>query len=196
MYRVGDLTHLRYRTTSPLKLCRQRSNGSLSSVNGDAICRAWIGKSQDIDLNSRHVGSNLFRTNRRWWLSICSITPGKLRAIRLHRQLYICSRSSFQAVLCHACEVFQSNHCDYNCISSKTLLNNFHPSPRGCYRVWSMGRQLLKDLVCICPALSELKQPQALSHLLRIRPEYEAVAQSARSAWPYHGHYNVRLLTS
>ena len=164
------------------------SIGSLLSAHGNAIWRAWIGISQDIDLNSRHVGSNLFRTNRRWWLSICSITPGKLRAIKLHRQLYICSRSPFQAVLCHVCEVVQSNHCDYNCISSKTLLNNFHPSPRGCHWVWSMGHQLVIYLVCICLALSELKQPQTLSHLLRIRPEYEAVAQSARSAWPYHGH--------
>ena len=160
------------------------SNESLLSVHRNAIWRAWIGISQDIDLNSRHVGSNLFRTNRRWWLSICSITPGKLRAMRLHRQLYICSRSSFQAVLCHACEVFQSNHCDYNCISSKTLSNNFRVSPRGCHRVWSMGHHLVISLVRICPALSKQKKPQALFHLLDIRPEYKAVAHSTRSAGP------------
>ena len=81
------------------------SNGSLLSVDGNAIWRAWIGTSQDIDLNSRHVGSNLFRTNRRWWVSICSITPGKFRATKLLRQLQICSRSPLRAVLCHACEV-------------------------------------------------------------------------------------------
>ena len=100
-----DLTHLTYGTTSLWKICRQMSNESLLSAHGNAIWRAWIGISQDIDLNSRHVGSNLFRTNRRWWVSICSTTPGKVCAIKLPRQLQICSRSPLRAVLCHACEV-------------------------------------------------------------------------------------------
>ena len=64
-----------------------------------------MGTSQDIDMNSRYVGSNLFQTNRFWWLSICSITPGKLRAIKLHIQLQIGSRFSMQAVIGHDCKV-------------------------------------------------------------------------------------------
>ena len=64
-----------------------------------------MGTSQDIDMNSRYVGSNLFQTNRLWWLSICSIIPGNLRAIKLHIQLQTGSRSSMQAVIGHDCEV-------------------------------------------------------------------------------------------
>ena len=175
----------------PYKICRQMSNGSLLSVDGNAIWRAWIGTSQDIDLNSRHVGSNLFRTNRRWWLSICSITPGKLRAINSTDSYTYAVDPLFKLFCVMLAKLFsRSNHCDYNCISSKTLSNNFQVSPRGCYQVWSMGHQLVISLVCICPALSKQKMPQALFHLLRIRPEYKykAVAHSTRSARPCHGH--------
>ena len=64
-----------------------------------------MGTYQDIDMNSRHVESNLFQTNKLWWLSIYSITPGKPRAIKLHIQLQIGSRSSIQTAIGHDCEV-------------------------------------------------------------------------------------------
>ena len=157
------------------------SNGSLLSVDGNAIWRVWIGTSQDIDLNSRHVGSNLFRTNRRWWVSIRSTTPGKVCAIKLPRQLQICSRSPLQDILCYACEV--PGHTTAIIIASlQRLCRIISRSVLGCYQVWSMGHQLVISLVCICPALSKQKMPQELFHLLRIRPEYKAVAHSTRSA--------------
>ena len=64
-----------------------------------------MGTSQDMDMNSRYVGSNLFKTNMLWWLSKCSITPGKLLAINPHIQLQIGSRSSIQAIIGHDREV-------------------------------------------------------------------------------------------
>ena len=56
-------------------------------------------------MNSRYVGSNLFQTNKLWWFLVCSITAGKFRAIKLHIQLQISSRSSIQAVIGHDCEI-------------------------------------------------------------------------------------------
>ena len=163
------------------------SNGSLISAHGNAIWRAWIGISQDIDLNSRHVGSNLFRTNRRWWVSICSITPGKFRATKLLRQLQICSRSPLRAVLCHTCGV--SGHPTAIIIASlQRLCRIISGSALGGAIGCDPGSPACHKFSLHLPRTIQTEKPQALSHLLRIRAEYKAVAHSIRSARPYHGH--------